>query len=108
MYDEEEKKFNMLREGFRYEIPHFFLDIEFISYLATLMKFHIARKPTFEARSVLSTSIDVFLIYFYRFSIFYMPEKTDTMRFFGILAAWVRKNSISLKYASLRIVKAFL
>ncbi|OME92690.1 hypothetical protein BK123_12420 [Paenibacillus lautus] len=28
------------------------LDIEFISYLATLMKFYIARKPTFKSRSL--------------------------------------------------------
>ncbi len=31
---------------------HFVLDIEFISYLATLMKFCIARKPTFKSRSL--------------------------------------------------------
>lgn len=50
----------------------------------------------------------IFFRYFYRFSIFHMYEKPDTTRFFGILMAWVRKNSISPKYASLRIVKAFL
>lgn len=49
-----------------------------------------------------------FFIYFYRFSIFHMLKKLDVMRVFGILSAWLRKNTISPKYASLRIVEAFL
>jgi hypothetical protein len=49
-----------------------------------------------------------FFIYFYRFSNFHTLKKPDTMRVFGILSAWTRKNSISPKYASLRIVEAFL
>jgi hypothetical protein len=50
----------------------------------------------------------IFFRYFYRFSIFHMPEKPDITRVFGVSSAWVRKNSISPKYASLRNVKAFL
>lgn len=43
MYDEEEKKFNMLREGFHYEIPHFFLDISTALAFSTCMKSLILR-----------------------------------------------------------------
>ncbi|AZS14772.1 hypothetical protein EI981_10075 [Paenibacillus lutimineralis] len=32
---------------------YFVLDIEFISYQRRLMKFYIARKPTFESRSLI-------------------------------------------------------
>lgn len=49
-----------------------------------------------------------FFIYFYRFSIFHTLKKADAMRVFGISPAWRRKNDISQKYASLRIMEAFL
>lgn len=75
----------------------------------------MSRKRTMEKRRNLTCSVRdfvmkslYFFVYFYLFSIFHMPKKLDVMRVFGTWTAKIRKNSISQKYTSLRMMEAFL